>query len=291
MLFEKHIQCLLCGKNKLSPVKKYVKSFLVQCNSCGFVFTQRIPTGEELQNHYKGYLSISTLSPVTEVRYNELLDYFEKFRKTNRILDVGCGNGLFLEVARKRNWEVYGTEFTSENVTRCREKNIEVFQGDITQNTFDKASFDVVVSFEVIEHINNPHYYAAAIRNLLRRGGIFYFTTPNFNALNKYILGSKWNIVEFPEHLCYFTKKTANRLLVSNGFRKEKILTTGINLHRYQSSVNEHTVPQENLETPDEKLRKKIEEKNLLKLVKSIINFFLDKTSLGDSLKGFYIRI
>ncbi|MFZ5553499.1 MAG: class I SAM-dependent methyltransferase [Bacteroidota bacterium] len=289
--YKKHIHCLLCEKTQLSTVKMFSASFLVKCNSCGFVFTERIPSPEELQKHYAGYLSISQLSPVTALRYNELLSEFEKFRNTSRILDVGCGNGLFLEVAKKRNWQVFGTEFTEENVMRCREKGITVFKGDITENNFEKESFDVVVSFEVLEHINNPVAYATSIRQLLRKGGMFYFTTPNFNALNKYLLGSKWNIVEYPEHLGYFTKRTAVKLFTSCGFEKEKIMTTGINLHRYQSSLQQHTLPQENHETPDELLRKKIESRKLLKFAKSIINFFLDKTSLGDSLKGYFVRL
>jgi len=291
MSYQKHIQCLLCGKAHLSSVEKFSASFLVRCRSCGFVFTERIPSFEELQKHYSGYLSISTLSPITELRYNELLDEFEPFRKTNRILDVGCGNGLFLEVAKKRNWKVFGTEFTQENADRCREKNIEIFQGDITKNTFQKESFDVVVSFEVIEHINNPHSYSSSIRDLLRRGGLFYFTTPNFNALNKFILGSKWNIVEYPEHLCYFTKRTANRLLTANGFAKQKILTTGINLNRYQSSIGHNRVLQEKEDAPDETLRKKLESRYILKLAKSGVNFVLNILNTGDSLKGYYTRI
>lgn len=289
--YPKHIQCLLCGKDHLSPEKKFSASFLARCNSCGFVFTERIPSFEELQKHYLGYLSISTLSPITELRYNELLDEFEPYRKTNRILDVGCGNGLFLEVAKKRNWEVFGTEFTDENVERCRKKNINIFQGDISKNPFDKNSFDAVVSFEVIEHINNPHAYSSSIRDLLRHGGMFYFTTPNFNALNKYILGSKWNIVEYPEHLCYFTKRTANKLLSLNGFEKHKILTTGINLNRFYSSMEKGQVHQENNDAPDEALRKKLESKMILKLAKDSLNFVLNILSAGDSLKGYYIRI
>src|SRR5690606_143762 len=86
-------------------------AYLVKCKSCSLVFSKRIPISDELAKHYQNYPRYTELSPITLKRYNELLDYFEKFRQTNNLIDLGCSNGLFLEVAKSRGWNVFGTEY------------------------------------------------------------------------------------------------------------------------------------------------------------------------------------
>src|SRR5947207_2946364 len=115
---EFHTKCLICDSHKISPLKGYEKHDLAKCKNCGFVFMRAIPTIEELKNHYDTYSYDETqyLSPLTIDSYNSLLDEFEKFRKTNKILDVGCGVGFFLETAKKRGWEVYGTEYSKKAI-------------------------------------------------------------------------------------------------------------------------------------------------------------------------------
>jgi uncharacterized Zn finger protein len=49
-----HKECLICGSKALVKMEAYETSFLCKCKSCGFVFSQKIPTPEELNNHYKG---------------------------------------------------------------------------------------------------------------------------------------------------------------------------------------------------------------------------------------------
>jgi len=175
--------CICCGSNQLNPLKSFENASLVKCASCSMVFSSRNPTIVELESHYQGYGRNDYLSPITIKRYNEILDQFEKVRKTNRLLDVGCGIGYFLEVAKKRGWEVYGTEFTDEAIRICQTKGIQMQQGVLNPQNYSVESFDVITSFEVIEHINTPNAEMKNITSLLRKGGYFYVTTPNFNSL------------------------------------------------------------------------------------------------------------
>jgi len=110
-----HTECLICKSQKIKQLSDYYESKgLVKCEKCGFVYMEKIPTIEDLNSHYEtySYSSEQYLSPLTIESYNVLLDEFEKYRKTNKILDVGCGRGFFLTQAKKRGWEVYGTEYT-----------------------------------------------------------------------------------------------------------------------------------------------------------------------------------
>src|SRR5215211_5801758 len=123
--FSSHPACLISGSKKLKPLKGYEKHYLVK-SPVGFVFCSRIPTTPELISHYSGYPRDTYLSPITIKRYNELLDEFEKFRKTGKLLEVGCGSGHFLHEAKKRGWDVYGTEFTDDAIEKCRQYGIKM---------------------------------------------------------------------------------------------------------------------------------------------------------------------
>jgi 2-polyprenyl-3-methyl-5-hydroxy-6-metoxy-1,4-benzoquinol methylase len=285
-----HKSCLICNSKQITPLIGYEKHYLVKCNSCGFVFSQAIPSSEELEKHYEGYGRNDYLSPITIKRYHELLDKMEPYRKTNRLIDVGCGIGYFLEVAKERGWEVYGTEFTDEAVEICRNKGITMHKGPLDSGNYEGLDFDVVTSFEVIEHINNPieelnHFY-----ELLRKEGLVYVTTPNFNSLLRYRLKEKYNVIAYPEHLSYYTPKTLKKVFISTGFKTQKIQTTGVSISRLKSSKGKSTEAPISEHSTDEHLRNQAESKWYMKLAKTMVNSILTLTGKGDSLKGWFIK-
>jgi len=177
-MHQTHNYCLLCNSSTLYTLRRYDKDYLVKCKSCGFVFCKKIPTNDELTIHYQKYTRGGYVSPITIKRYKELLDKFELYRKTNNILDIGCGDGYFLEVAQLMGWNVYGTEYTDEAVATCTKKGINIHQGILNSDNYKGIEFDVITSFEVIEHIYNPQTELQNIKNILRNKGVFYFTTP-----------------------------------------------------------------------------------------------------------------
>lgn len=254
------------------------------------LFFRKIPSEQELADHYEGYGRQDYLSDVTIKRYEELLDSFEPYRKTNRILDVGCGIGYFLEVALRRGWEVHGTEFTQEAVDICKGKGIEMRKGILNPENY-KEQFDVITSFEVLEHIYNPQEEISNFNKILRDGGLVYLTTPNFNSLLRYRLKDQYSVITYPEHLSYYTPKTIYKLFRNNGFRSIKIETTGISLSRLKNGRNQNKVQKKVVEKPisqnstDEKLRQATESNLLLGWMKKMINFLLSVFGVGDSLK------
>jgi len=279
-------QCLICSSSKLTDLPDYQKDHLSKCQGCGFVFSKRIPTEQELVEEYYKYERGFELSPITIKRYNELLDGFETYRQQNNILDVGAGDGHFIEVARKRGWNTYATEFDDKAVDVMKAKGINVVKGGLDIANYEAGMFDVIFWAEVIEHINNPIEELKKFNYLLRKNGIVYVTTPNFNALSHKYLGSKWTIFNYPEHLCYYTPKTIKSLFKNNGFKDIAIQTTGFGPDRFYASLGKSN---NNIST--EKVRQKTETKLFWKGIKYMSNKLFNLLGIGDALKGTFVKI
>ncbi|MBA3900248.1 MAG: hypothetical protein H0X62_08585, partial [Bacteroidetes bacterium] len=125
--------------------------------------------------------------------------------------------------------------------------------------------------------------------------GIAYVTTPNFNSLSKKFLGPKWNILNYPEHLSYYTCRTLKHAFACTGFNLIKINTSGFSYSRFKSSnatgllKNEETNIQK-VKSKDEKIRTFFEKNIMAKMLKGTINYCLDKGEMGDSIKAFFIK-
>jgi 2-polyprenyl-3-methyl-5-hydroxy-6-metoxy-1,4-benzoquinol methylase len=289
--FNSHATCLICNSANLSALKNYEESYLMKCNTCNFVFTSLIPTEKELINHYEQYSRDDYLPPLTIKRYNELLDEMEKYRSSNNILDVGCGMGYFLEQALLRGWNVFGTEFTDEAISICENKGITMKQGALDSKWFDDGFFDVITSFEVIEHINNPQIDLMNTNKVLRPGGLFYCTTPNFNSFSRRYLKNKWNNIYYPEHLSYYTTSSLTKMFKNYRLIPEKILTTGISLTRIKSSRDgdEQNEPISSTSI-DEILRNQLEKRFYYRALKNVMNLILTFFRLGDTIKVYAIK-
>ena len=281
-----HKACLICGSKKLMVLDSYHKDHLVKCRTCSFVFSSKKPSDEELKAFYSnyGFEGAPYFSPITAKRYSELLDEFERRGSKGAIHDAGCGFGFFVETAQKMGWEASGSELSSRAVASCKQRGLKVEErADISS-----GPFQVVTSFEVIEHLYDPKKYVASIREQLDEGGLLYITTPNFNGLSRFLLKEKYNVINYPEHLCYFTQKTIHQLLSDLGFEKVWVKTDGISLGRIKTSLKPTGEALISEVSADEKLRSRLENNAILNALKKLFNKVLTVLGLGVSLKALY---
>jgi len=282
--------CPLCGSVNLRSVKKYSNHHLVKCMKCSFAFSRKIPSDSELADVYNTFFLIQqSVSPIPIKRYNELLDYFEQFRKTNNIIDVGCGDGYFLDEAKKRSWNVYGTEYIASKVKFCRQKGINMMQGILDSRNYAPGFFDVLISIEVIEHINNAKEEIKNFHHLLHHGGIVYLTTPHYNSLSRRVFYGKWNIIDYPSHLSYYTKRTLRRLFENSGFSLLNFSTTGLSVSQAKLSLGKSTAPKA-VSVSDNDVREAIEGSRVLRWSKKLANFALTAFNLGDTIKAVFVK-
>lgn len=258
---------------------------LAQCGQCGLVYADREPTQAELDELYSNYPTWTELASVTRDRYHELLEAFEAFRRTGRLIDVGSGSGFFLDVAVEHGWEAHGTEYDPVMVARCALRGLHMQQGPLATSNYPVASFDVLTCFEVLEHLVFPQEELERFAELIRPGGLLYLTTPNFNSISRRLVKQRWSVLNYPEHLNYFTPRSLRQALKRAGFQDIRIRTTGVSIMRLRNSVT--TVQQDNTDpqNDDQRLRVRIEGNTYLRAAKSLANQVLTQFGAGDTLK------
>jgi 2-polyprenyl-3-methyl-5-hydroxy-6-metoxy-1,4-benzoquinol methylase len=283
--------CNICGSTETKSIDGYTIVPLQQCPKCSGISTIQRPTEKELTSFYQDELTRSNyFSPITVKRYHTLLDSLEKYRSTNKILDIGAGQGYFLEIAKERGWEVYGTEFSSDCIIHSKKNGIDLHQGNLKGANFSNEQFDVVVCIEVIEHLINPKETTDEMHRILRKGGAVYITTPNFNAIHRYRLKEQYDVITYPTHLSYFTRKSIKNLFQNSGLSSKRIWTTGYSFTRLRTRKGKSNQDYVSETSDDEMLRHRMENNPFLRAIKSIINGVLNLFKIGDSLKGIFVK-
>ncbi len=133
-------------------------------------------------------------------RHLKAYQFSMDFCQNKVILDAGCGegygSGLLAEVATK----VIGVDVSQEAIRHAREKysreNLHYCVMDVVNMNFADNTFDVIVSFQVIEHLNNPLKFLKQIKRMLKKGGWAIISTPN-KSLHKGKSIGKYHVKEY----------------------------------------------------------------------------------------------
>lgn len=135
------------------------------------------------------------------------------------LLDIGCGAGSFLKMAKMVGWSVQGIDFDWEAVKVARKEGIDARQGGIELFDGQNDLFDVVTVSHVIEHVHEPRKLVEACLRILKPGGTFWIETPNFDSHGRKLFGKDWRGLEPPRHLVLFNTENLSKLLADSGFR------------------------------------------------------------------------
>jgi SAM-dependent methyltransferase len=134
------------------------------------------------------------------------------------LLDIGCGPGTFLEVARERGWGVTGLEWNSWCVRRVRSMGIDVVEVPIEQTGFQAGSFSCVSAWSVLEHVLNPAAFLQRIHRVLCDGGALLVMVPNIESLLVRVLHERAATFCGEMHVNFFSADTLRQMLERCGF-------------------------------------------------------------------------
>ncbi len=290
------LSCPACGQTKKRLRGEKNDFEIYNCADCGTLYAT-----EKFENSvfdYDNYYDDNNLVIPDFVleKIGETVRGFEKYRKTNRFLDVGCGAGTLIKAALKENWKAEGVEVSRSSVEFLRKENIEVFQGELSAANFPDDSFDVVAAIEILEHIYEPGKMLGEIHRVLRPGGLLWATTPHGRGASARMLGTRWSCVFPPEHLHLFSVKGIKNLLTKAGFRNPRILTEGvnpfeiINVLRADKNLPNDLEAEEGEESFSRvetgyQLNHALTKSPSRKMFKNLLNNLLNAARLGDSIK------
>lgn len=140
-----------------------------------------------------------------------------------RLLDVGSGNGHFLDFARKCGWSVTGVDLDEKAVAAGRSRGLDVRTGTIEAIGADEQ-FDGITMGHVIEHVYDPPALLEACYQRLKPGGWIWVDTPNIDSLGHAEYGPHWVGVDAPRHLILFTPASLTDALAKAGFVNQEPL-------------------------------------------------------------------
>lgn len=118
-----------------------------------------------------------------------------------RLLDVGCGNGNMLRLAKELGWDVTGLEIDSNAVRVASEDGLNVIQGDYRKLDQFVESFDCIICSHVLEHVHHPLMLLELVEKSLKPNGILLLSLPNAKSHVREIFGKNWLGADPPRHL------------------------------------------------------------------------------------------
>ncbi|HOJ40083.1 MAG TPA: class I SAM-dependent methyltransferase, partial [bacterium] len=215
-------KCVFCT-GEAYPVWREGKYRAYRCRRCLTVSVQPLP--EQTASLYdRDYFQRWYLS-CADSRGQYLSGLFRSLKKylpkPGRLLDVGCGTGIFLEVAARNGWQVLGEEISPFAVSWCRQHGFTIAEGPLTEVKLPENSFD---------HVPEAPQYLAAAGKLLKSGGLILVKTPChqvslFRMARLFSFTGKSRVLlHVPAQVHHFNPVSLALVLSGAGFRRVKVV-------------------------------------------------------------------
>ena len=241
------VTCLDCGNSFLSPMPKeyeipsfYSKDYYAHMPNSSKKNSIRAKLKLCLQKaHYGEYSGNKAVKFFQKIIYHLFRDTINEppIIVNGKLLDVGCGNGEYLNLARRFGWDVYGVEPNRNAVFIAKSMGLNVIEGTADKIEYEKECFDVVKMWNVLEHTVSPRKSLLETARVLKKGGYLLLYVPNFDSFEKKYFGKYWNSLEIPRHIHHFSFWSLKHYLDRTGFRVEKKLYPGTIVSTYYPSI------------------------------------------------------
>lgn len=229
-----HKKCNICGNSNNKVILNLGEQNLVRCSSCNLFYLNKqkinlenlynenyfFKNKNDKTNCFNYYGNEQLLESDFKFAYNYINNNYKKYN----LLDVGAGCGDFLKYLPKDKY-FEAVEVSKYGTKRIREMGIKVYEDDFINAKIEKK-FDIITSFDVIEHQILLDKYLNKINDLLKKDGIFIFTTPDYGTIFNKIFGKRAPAIQPLYHNYYFDKQWIKKMFPSFGFELVDIRTT-----------------------------------------------------------------
>jgi SAM-dependent methyltransferase len=226
------VRCNLCGADQTTELSRRARwrqtMTNVVCRRCGLVYANPRLARGPLDAFYRDWVYPEFLDASGRFT-NRLLDSsrtqadatFRFFRQHSKaplegrqLLEIGCGLGDFLLLARRAEADVLGVEMEGLYAAHAEASGLPVVRNHVEAMAFDRR-FDIVAMFHVLEHLENPRDTLTSIGPRLSEGGQLFIEVPNILGPWRQTLAEFFRI----EHLYNFSIRTLESLLAATGYR------------------------------------------------------------------------
>ena len=248
--------CPICGQDDYTNLEKFINRYDVcKCKFCNSEYVNPVPGIDALSYYYNEcennrlYSKLNFKRQKKDFRLDSRIDFIKKFvekiisRKNEgkiNILEIGCNNGTFLSrlnefissIGAQSKIDLYGIDIDKNVIENSVDKSLNLQALPAEKIKELNIKFDMILHFELIEHLCDPVLFINSIYENLSDGGLTIFSTPNSLGLEIKAIGyNKTRLLAHsifpPMHLNAFS--TQNILLFANKskFKLKSIETPG----------------------------------------------------------------
>ncbi|MFH0884927.1 MAG: class I SAM-dependent methyltransferase [Candidatus Micrarchaeota archaeon] len=170
----------------------------------------------DAENSLVSRLALLLLYPVYRVLANRSLP---KPKGKPKLLDIGCGDGKFLCIAKRIGYEVSGVEPFGFNPDISKRDGFKIWNSAFHVVNFPEGYFDIVTMNHVLEHVDSPSEVFLDLRRVTKPGGKVIIATPNAEAFGKRCYKKFWYHLDTPRHLHLFKLENIRKYGERNGFK------------------------------------------------------------------------
>ena len=245
--------CPVCGTTKWKNAYKIGRWDIRECTLCNFARIDPLPARESRPEYYskekvikrnikkktppqklfrvmKRLFGRATNRNKNKIFYDKLSRYLSPGSK---ILDVGCGDGSFLNLSKQRFIST-GIEISEYLAALAKKQgNVKVIPGNFLTADFGNEKYDGITLISLLEHLDDPAQAIKKCFDIMNKGGVLLMKTVNYGCLNRRIKKETWTGFRPPDHIIYFTPSNLKRFLKKIGFGEIKISAPSFNDNMY----------------------------------------------------------
>lgn len=240
----KTIPCVACNSANVNHAFYKSNFTYSHCDDCGTLYLNPRPPLSEFDAFYQDsesskYWAETFFPAVAEIRREKIIRSRvqelallceDKKLNVGRLIDVGAGFGIFLDEWRMRfpTSKLLAIEPSCSLSASCRDKGINVVQSIVESVSHNYNGYaDLVVCFEVMEHVHSPLEFLNHLKRLCRKGGYILITTLCIDGFDLQTLWHKSSQISPPHHINFLSKAGFFNLFTNSGLTDISISTPG----------------------------------------------------------------